>query len=174
MIPIAISTWISSIQSSLDNDPYCDFCMDLFDPIGIGKDLYPSDDIVYTNIALLWFLFNIYRNIECGWMFQLNDDATYCINRDGVASLLLSVNSLGHMNNPICWAIIPEKTEGRHTYAELWFCVQAAAINALNHYECCDDIENCEPCFMVHDLRSSQRVQALTQKKIVQSGTFQS
>ncbi len=82
----------------------------------IGKDLNPSDDIVYIVLSSLWFLFNIYRNIECGWLFQLNGDATYCINRAGVSAISLGVNSLGHVNNPICWAIIPEKTKARKTY----------------------------------------------------------
>ncbi len=112
---------------------------------------------------LSWHLFNLFLNIEHGWMFQLNGGATYCINRAGVASLSLSVNSLGHVNNPICWAIIPEKTEGRKTYAEIWFCVQEAAINALNQYKCCE-LPNCETCFMVTDLRSSPRVQQLKKK----------
>ncbi len=71
-----------------------------------------------------------------------------------------------HVNNPIYWAIIPEKTEGRITYAETWLlCVQEAAINALSDYKCCDDISNCDTCFMVHDLRSSPRVRQLMQKK---------
>ncbi len=82
----------------------------------------PCDDLVYMNITSLWFLayflFNIYRNIECCRMSQLNGNATYCINRAGVASLSLGVNSIGHVNNPISWAIIPEKTEGRITYSQ--------------------------------------------------------
>ena len=117
LVAFVDSKWFATLLAR-HNDPNCDFHIDLFEPIVIGKDLNPSDDIVYMNITSLWFLFNIFRNVECGWMFQLNGDATYCINRAGVASLSLGVNSLGHVNNPICWAIIPEKTEGRITYAE--------------------------------------------------------
>ncbi len=124
------------------------------------------------NITSLWFLFNTYRNVECGWMFQLNGNATYCINRAGVASLSLGFNSLGHVNYPICWAIIPEKTEGIITYAETWFCVQEAAVNALNNYKSCDDISNCDTCFMVHDLCSVITTSPATYAEIiVQRGT---
>ena len=134
------SKWFETLLEQ-HNDPDCDYHINLFEPIVIGKDLNPSDDIVYFVLSSLWFLFNIYRNIECGWLFQLNGDATYCINRAGVASLSLGVNSLGHVNNPICWAIIPEKTEGRKTYAETWYCVEEAAIKALSDYKCCDDAD---------------------------------
>jgi hypothetical protein len=105
-------------------------------------------------------------------MFQLNSNATYCINRAGVASLSLGVNSLGHVNDPICWAIIPKKTEGQKTYAEKWFCVQDAAINTLNQYKC-SNLPNCETCFMVTDLRSSQSVQKLMNIKSFDAGRFE-
>ncbi len=87
----------------------------MYKPFIIGKHLNPGEDIVYMNMSSLYFLFNTFRNIECGCLFQLNGDVTYAINRTGVASLTLSVNSLGHVNNSICWAIIPEKTEGKTT-----------------------------------------------------------
>jgi hypothetical protein len=64
-----------------------------------------------------------------------------------------------------------KKTEGRKTYAETLFCVQKAAINALNQYQCCD-LPNCETCFMVTDLRSSPSVQPLMKKKSFKAGRF--
>jgi hypothetical protein len=165
------SKWFETLLEQ-HNDPDCDYHINLFEPIVIGKDLNPSDDIVYFVLSSLWFLFNIYRNIECGWLFQLNGDVTYCINRAGVASLSLGVNSLGHVNNPICWAIIPEKTEGRKTYAETWYCVEEAAIKALCDYKCCDDAD-CETCFMVTDLRMSPRVQQKMKTKAFKSGQLE-
>ena len=77
--------------------------MDRYKPFIIGKDLNPGEDIVYMNTTSLYFLFNIFRKIECGSLFQLNGDVTYAINRTGVASLTLGVNSLGHVNNPFKW-----------------------------------------------------------------------
>jgi hypothetical protein len=56
------------------NDPNCDFHIYHFEPIVIGKDLNPSDDIVYMNITLLLFLFNIYRNVECGSYSKLSSE----------------------------------------------------------------------------------------------------
>jgi hypothetical protein len=115
------------------------------------------------NMSSLYFLFNIFRNIECGWLFQLNGDVTYAINRTGVASLTLGVNSLGHVNNPICWAIIPEKTEGKTTYRDTWRTVQEAAILAMNTYVVCR--RGCDTCRMVSDLRDSARIHTLLNKK---------
>ncbi len=87
------SKWFETLLAQ-HNDPDCDYHLNLFEPIVIRKDLNPSDDIVYMVLSSLWFLFNIFRNIECGWLFQLNGDATYCINRAGIASLSLGINSL--------------------------------------------------------------------------------
>ncbi len=75
------------------NNLDCDFHLDMYELFVIGKDLNPGEDIVYMNMSSLYFLCNIFRNIECGWLFQLNGDVTYAIIRIGVASLTLGVNS---------------------------------------------------------------------------------
>ena len=106
LVALADAKWFTTLLAN-HNDPDCDSHLDMYEPFIIGKDLNPGEDIVYMNTSSLYFLFNIFRNIECGWLFQLNGDVTYAINRTGVASLTLGVNSLGHVNNPICWAIIP-------------------------------------------------------------------
>jgi hypothetical protein len=124
------------------------------------------------NITSLYFLFDIFRCIACGWVLQLNGDVAYGINMRGVAALTLGVNSLGHVNNPICWAIIPEKTEGKTTYRETWRTVQEAAILALNTYVECP-MHGCETCYMVHDLREACRIQILKEKSSFKQGRFE-
>ncbi len=94
------------------------------------------------------------------WLFQLNGNVTYYINRKGIASLKLglnSVGSVGHVNNPICWAIIPEKTEGKTTCRDTWRTVQEAANFASNTFRCCSMHGVCPTCsmVMVHDLSTS-------------------
>ncbi len=85
-----------------------DFHLDMYDVFVIGKDINAAEDIVYLNFSSLWHLCNIIRNIAAGWIFQLNGDATFKVCRHTVALLCLGVNSLGNVNNTICWAIIPE------------------------------------------------------------------
>ena len=84
--------WFTTLLAN-HNDPDCDFHLDMYEPFIIGKGLNPGEDIVYMNISFLYFLCNIFRNIECGWLFQLNGDVTYGINRTGVASLTLGVTT---------------------------------------------------------------------------------
>jgi hypothetical protein len=50
------------------------------------------------------------RNMEAGWLLQLNGDATFNVCRHSIALYSFGMNSLGNVNNPVCWAIIP-KTE---------------------------------------------------------------
>ena len=85
-----------------------DFHLGMFDVFVIGKDLNAAKDIVYLNFSTLWHLCNILRNIAAGWIFQLNGDVTFKVCWRTVALLCLGVNSLGNVNNTICWAIIPE------------------------------------------------------------------
>ncbi len=70
--------WFASLLAE-HNDPASEYHMDMFEPFVIGRDLNPAEVIVYMNVSSLWFIFIIFRNIECGWLFQLNHDMTYCI-----------------------------------------------------------------------------------------------
>jgi hypothetical protein len=124
------------------------------------------------NMSSLYFLFNLFRNIECGWLFQLNGDVTYAINRTGVASLTLGVNSLRHVNNPICWAIIPEKTGGKTTYRDTWRTAQEAAILAVNTYMLFVGV-GATHAKWVNGLRDSARIQTLMNKKSFKDGRFE-
>ena len=89
-------------------DPASGFHMDMFDVFMTGKDIDAKDDIVYLDLFSMWHICSILRNIAAGWVFQLNGDGTFKVCRRSVALLCLGVNSLGNVNNTICWAIIPE------------------------------------------------------------------
>ncbi len=66
----------------------------------------------------------------------MNGDVTFKVNIRGVAALTLGVNSIGHVSNSLCWALIPETTEGRVTYTGTWHNVQDTVILLLNTYIC--------------------------------------
>ena len=135
--------WFADLLAK-HNDPESDYNFNLFDVVVVGKDLSPEDDIVYMNMSSLWFLLNFVRNIEAGWLTQLNGDVTFKVNRRGVAALGLGVNSIGNVNNPICWAIIPETTEGQVTYTGTWHCVRDSIILLLRTYVTCDGCDACD------------------------------
>jgi len=109
------------------NNLESDFHFNLFEPFVIGRDLNPKDDIVYITFASIWHLLNFLRNIAAGWLFQVNVDATYKVCRRSVALLGMGVNSVGHVNNPVCWSIIPE-SESKQIFTGTWRCVQEAAM----------------------------------------------
>jgi hypothetical protein len=70
MIP---AIWFTTLLAN-HNNPDCDFHLDMYEPFIIGQDFDLGEDIVYMNMSSLYFLFNILRNIEYGWLFQLNGD----------------------------------------------------------------------------------------------------
>jgi hypothetical protein len=59
----------------------------------IGKGIDVAKDIVYLNFSSLWHLCNILRNMEAGWLFQLNGDAMFNVCRCTVALYSFGVNS---------------------------------------------------------------------------------
>jgi hypothetical protein len=79
------------------------FHFNLFETFVIGWDfkLNPKDYIVYITFSKIWHLLNFLRNIGASWLLQVNGDATF-------AMLRLGVNSIGHVNNPVCWVINPQ------------------------------------------------------------------
>jgi hypothetical protein len=83
----------------------------LFVAFVIGRDINAKDDnhdIVYLNFSSLWHLLNVLRNIAAGWLLQVNGDASCKKCRNTVALFSIGMNSLGNVNNPVCFAIIPE------------------------------------------------------------------
>ena len=104
-----------------------DFHLGMHDVFVIGKCIDAENDIVYLNFSSLWHLCNMLRNMEAGWLCQLNGDATFNVCCCTVALYSFGVNSLGNVNNPVCWAIIPE-TESADVLKGLWKAVQDAVI----------------------------------------------
>ncbi len=83
--------WLSTLPES-HNNAESTFHLKMFDIIMIGKDLNPSDDIVYMNMTSLWHICNWLRAIDAGWIIQSNGN-TFKVNRRGVAALTLGVRS---------------------------------------------------------------------------------
>ncbi len=86
----------------------------MFDVVMIGKDLNPADNIVYMNMIYCG-VYALTICINAGWHVQLNCNITSKVNRRKVAALPLGVSSLGHVSNPLCWALIPETVESEVT-----------------------------------------------------------
>jgi hypothetical protein len=99
----------------------------LFEAFVIGRDIDAKDDIVYFNFSSLWHLLNVLRNIAAGWLLHVNWDASYKKCRNTVALFSIGVNSLGHVNNPVCFAIIPE-TESAEICAGTYNAVKDAVL----------------------------------------------
>ncbi len=93
----------------------------------IGNCIDAANNIVYLNFSSLWHLCNFLRNMKAGWLLQVNGEATFNVYRSTVALYSFGVNSLGNVNNPVCWAIIPE-TENTDVLKGLWKAVQDAVI----------------------------------------------
>lgn len=157
LLKLVEERWFPTLLAQ-HNDPDSEFHFDLFEVFIMGKDLNPADDIVYMNMSSLWHILNWLRNIEAGWLTQLNGDTTFKINRRAVAAITLGVNSLGHVSNPLCWAIIPDTTEGQVVYTGTWHTLRDTIILVLKDYLVCG-VDGCEACDCVESLRSSRRVQ---------------
>ena len=111
------------------NDQDSQFHFDLFEPFVIGRELNADEDIVYLDFSTIWHLCNFLRNIEAGWLLQVNGDATYKVCWRGVALFCIGVNSILHINNPVCWTVIPE-TESKEVCKGIWRAVQSAVFHA--------------------------------------------
>jgi hypothetical protein len=80
------------------------FYVNLFEMFMIGRDINAKDSIVHLIFSTLWHLWIFFRNIRMGWLLQINVDATYRNWR--------IFNFIRHVNNHVCWTVIPE-TESR-------------------------------------------------------------
>ena len=169
LVRFAEAKWFTTLFA-MHVDPASDFHLDMFDVFVIGKDINAMDDIVYINFSTLWHLCNILRNIMAGWVFQLNGDVSYKHCRRTVALLCLGVSSLGNVNNPICWAIIPE-AESAEVMTGTWKAVQDAAIMLMRNFKPCG--KPCPTCEMVQDLLGSELVQEFMKRETFADGEFE-
>ena len=126
------------------------FHFNLFEPFVISKSLKAKDDIVYLNFSSIWHLCNFLRNLGAGWLLQINGDATYKVCRRGVAIYVIGVNSIPHVSNPVCFAVIPE-VESKKICQGTWRAVQQAAFMMMKRIKTCDDA-GCLACCCIKDL----------------------
>ena len=134
----------------LHNNEESDFHFNLYEPFVIGRDLNARDDIVYLNFSTIWHLCNFLRNIAAGWLLQINGDATYKVCRRGVAIYCIGVNSIPHINNPVCFAVIPE-SESKEVIQGTFRAAQTAVFMLMKQYKVCRD-PGCPACACVGDL----------------------
>jgi hypothetical protein len=144
------------------NDEKSAFHFDLFEPFVIGRDLNAKDDIVYLNFSSIWHLLNFLRNLAAGWLLQLNGDATYKVCRRGVALYSIGVNSIPHVNNPVCFAVIPE-VESKAVIQGTFRAAQSALFMLMKRYRVCDR-PGCSTCAHVKELLESDLVKQFKTK----------
>jgi hypothetical protein len=132
------------------------FHFQFFQSFVIGQDLNSKDDIVKLNFSMIWHLCNFLRNIAAGWYFQVNGNGTYRVCRCTFAFFSLGVNLVQHINNPVCWAIMPE-TESKEICQGTWRAAQDPAMLVIKSYRVCDDPE-CRACSTVRYLLQEKLV----------------
>ncbi len=146
----------------MHNDEGSPFHFNLFEPFVIGRDLKAKDDIVYLNFSSIWHLCNFLRNLAAGWLLQINGDGTYKVCRRGVAIYCIGVNSIPHINNPVCWAVIPE-SESKAVIQGTFRAVQTAVFMLMKQIKRCSD-PACQACVCISDLMDMQFVQDFMKK----------
>ncbi len=134
----------------------------------IGKGLDAANDIMYLFFLSPWHICSAHRNIEAGWVFQLNGDAIFNVCRRTIALHSFGVNSLGNVNNPICWAIIPEP-ESANVLKGAWKAVQDAIKMIICDFKPCEDL-SCEPCAVVRNLTVSENILKYKERSTFASG----
>jgi hypothetical protein len=151
----AAAKWFPDLITEHNNED-SQFHFNLFEPFVIGRDLNAQDDIAYLTFSTIWHLSNFLRNIAAGWILQVNADATYKVCRRGVALFSIGVNSVPHVNNPVCWAITPE-IESKEICQGTWRVVQAALFMMLKTVKVCSNPE-CPACSTLRDLLHEDNV----------------
>ena len=170
LLRYADAKWFPTLfQKHMDDS---DFHLGMYDVFVIGKCIDAENDIVYLNFSSLWHLCNMLRNLEAGWLLQLNGDATFNVCRRTVALYSFGVNSLGNVNNPVCWAIIPE-TESADVLKGLWKAVQDTVIMLMRQFKPCDDICGCDACAMVANLMASRNIQEYMKRPSFEAGVLE-
>ncbi len=133
-----------------------DFHLGMHNVFVISKCIDSENDIVYLNFSSLWHLCNMLCNMEAGWLLQVNGDDMFNVCHCTIALYSFGVNSLGNVNNPVCWAFIPEN-ESADVLKGLWKAVQDAVILIIRHFKPCEDICGCKACAMVVNLLASHK-----------------
>ena len=113
------------------NDPGDDYCLDLHTTYVLGHDIKDMRAMIHFNLSSPHCALNAVRAIETGWGTQLNGDATFGFCRANVDMICLGFNSMGSVNNPVCWSFIPHQAEGQLTYTLTFYELQKAVISLL-------------------------------------------
>ena len=80
----------------------------------------------------------------------------YKVCRRGLAIYFIGINSIPHVNNPVCFAIIP-KVETKKICQGTWHAVQEAAFMMMKRIKTCDDA-GCNACCCSKDLMGMKLV----------------
>ena len=113
------------------NDPDDEYCLPLYSAFVLGSDFKAEREAIHVSVSNAWFLMNAIRALECGWVVQLNGDATFGFCRAAVDMIGLGFCSMGGANHPAVWSYIPHQTEGELMYTVTFREMERAALSLL-------------------------------------------
>ena len=113
------------------NNPEDEYCLPLHQAFVLGHDIKAERALIHFCLSSPHLALNALRGIETGWGNQMNGDASFGFCRVNVDMICLGFNSMGCVNNPACWSIIPHQSEGELTYKITFFALQKAVISLL-------------------------------------------
>ena len=113
------------------NDPADEYCLPLYSAFVLGSDFKAEREALHMSFSSAWFLMNAIRALECGWVVQLNGDATFGFCRAAVDMIGLGFCSMGGANHPAVWSYIPHQTEGELMYTVTFREMERAALSLL-------------------------------------------
>ena len=113
------------------NDPADEYCLPLYSAFVLGSDFKAEREAIHISVSSAWFLMNAIRALECGWVVQLNGDATFGFCRAAVDMIGLGFCSMGGANHPAVWSYIPHQTEGELMYTVTFREMERAALSLL-------------------------------------------
>ncbi len=98
------------------NDPSDDYFLPLHKTFVLSYDIKPERQLIQITYSSAHCALNALRALETGWVIQLNGDATFGFCRAELDMIELGFNSLGAVNHPACWSLIPHQFEGKLVY----------------------------------------------------------
>ena len=113
-------------------------------------------------MAAVWHLLNFLCNIFAGWLTELFGNVTYNTCWLSVVIYSISVNSIPHVNNPVCSTVIPE-SESREVVWGTLLSAQDAVFMIMNQYKVCNN-DCCKACACISQLIALPHVQEFMKK----------
>ena len=102
---------------------------------------------------------------------QVNGDGTYKVCRRGVAVYVIGVNSVPQVNNPVCFAVIPE-VETKKVCQGMWRAVQSTAFMIMKLIKTCPD-PGCNACCCIKDLMGMKLVKDFLASPLFEQEKFE-